>query len=173
MSKIIEEVEGLYKIITLDAFRNTPGVTFDLIPLEMIPTISSLDRVLHQKSAISPGPVGEVKRPWYLHHFQDDNLVVLYGRREVDIYSVAHERVEHFTVLPNQIYKNGTLIYEGGAMLVWPRGVFHRIQSGDRVTGRQGSTRRESSSLSCNLLRLGLIGSDIIKKEKWPCAATF
>ncbi|MDD3350535.1 MAG: hypothetical protein PHC40_06790, partial [Eubacteriales bacterium] len=39
-------------------------------------------------------------------------------------------KVEHFDITPNSIHKNGTLIYEGGAILVWPRYVFHRIVSG-------------------------------------------
>jgi hypothetical protein len=130
MSKIIEEVAGLYKIYALDLFRKTPGVVFDLVPLDLIPRIDSMDRVLHEHSAISPGPVGSIARPWYLHPHQDDNLVVLYGTRFVEIYTPEHGKVEHFTVTPNAVYKNDQLIYEGGAMLVWPVNVFHRIISG-------------------------------------------
>jgi len=55
---------------------------------------------------------------------------VLHGIREVDIYTKAHGKVEHFTIYPDKIYKNGELVVEGGAVLVWPTGVFHRIVSG-------------------------------------------
>lgn len=129
--KIIAETADLYRIIALKVFRKTQGVSFDLFPLEAIPHIDSIDRVLHDHSAVSPGPVGEVPRPWYMHTHQDDNLIVLSGRREVDIYTPSHGKIEHFTVTPDKIYHNGQLVFEGGAVLVWPRGVFHRIVSGE------------------------------------------
>lgn len=128
--RIIEEVEGLYRILELTPFRKTPGVTFDIFPMDAAPRIDGIDRVIHDHNAISPGSVGDVKRPWYLHQHQEDNLMVLHGVREVDIYTPKHGRVEHFTVYPDKILKNGELIVEGGAVLVWPTGVFHRIVSG-------------------------------------------
>ncbi len=131
MSIILEEVKGMYKIIKLKRFRDTPGVNFDLFPMDAISKIDSIDRVIHQKKAISPGKVGNVERPWYMHEYQDDNLIVLHGQREVDIYNKEHGQVEHFTLTPNKIFKNGELLYEGGAILVWAKGVFHRIVSGE------------------------------------------
>lgn len=128
---IIEEVKGLYRIIQLKPFRNTKGVTFDLFPMEAVPHIDSLDRVLHEHGAVSPGSVEGVERPWYMHPHQEDNLLVLHGKREVDIYTKEHGKIEHFTVYPDKILKNGELLYEGGAILVWPTGVFHRIVSGE------------------------------------------
>lgn len=130
MAKIIDEIPGIYRIIQLNPFRQTPGVTFDLFPMDALSRIDSIDRVLHDHGAISPGPAGGVAQPWYMHPAQDDNLLVLHGRREVDIYTPDHGLVEHFSVLPNEIWKNGTLLYAGGALLVWPRYVFHRIVSG-------------------------------------------
>jgi len=130
-SYVIEEVPGLYRVIRLKAFRHTPGVEFDLYPEPLIESIHSIDRVIHEKEAISPGPVGDVERPWYMHPNQADNLLVLHGTRFVDIYTPAHGRIEHFEVTPEKVYHNGDLIAEGGAVLVWPRGVFHRIRSGD------------------------------------------
>lgn len=111
--RIIKEIPGLYRIIELSLFRKTPGVTFDLFPMEVVPHIDSIDRVLHDHSAVSPGPVGEVERPWYMHTAQDDNLIVLSGRREVDIYTPEHGRVEHFTVTPDRVLHNGETVYEG------------------------------------------------------------
>ena len=132
--KIISEKEGLYRIIALTLFRKTQGVTFDLFPLKAILHIDSIDRVLHDHNAQSPGSVGDIQKPWYMHTAQDDNLIVLQGRREVDIYTPEHGCIEHFTVTPDQVYHNGELVFEGGAVLVWPKGVFHRI-----VSGQQGS----------------------------------
>jgi hypothetical protein len=131
---ILEEVEGLYRIVALQAVRRTPGVRFDMVQLEALLRIDALDRVLHDGGAVSPGPVGGVERPWYMHTSQDDNLLVLHGTRDVDIYTPAHGRVEHFTVTAEHVMRDGKVLHEGAAMLVWPRGVFHRIVS-DPVEG--------------------------------------
>ena len=131
---IFDEVPGLYRIIPLKILRRTEGVAFDNVPLEAFPRIDALDRVIHDHGAWSPGPVGDIERPWYMHPCQEDNLIVLAGTRYVDIYTLAHGRVESFVGKPQQIIKNGEVIFTGPAMLVWPTGVFHRIQS-DEVHG--------------------------------------
>jgi hypothetical protein len=128
--EVFQEVAGFYRLIPLQPMRRTPGVWFDNIPLAFLPRIDAIDRVIHRTGAVSPGPVGEVSRPWYMHPHQDDNLIVLSGRRDVDIYHLEHGR-RSFTVTPEQIRDgDGALVYDGPAMLVWPREVFHRIVSG-------------------------------------------
>jgi len=129
--KIIAEQPGLYQILELKLFRKTPGVTFDLFPMDAVPQIGSIDRVLHDHNAVSPGPVGEVEKPWYMHTAQRDNLIVLFGQRDVDIYTPEHGKIEHFSITPDKLYHNGELVFEGGAVLVWPENVFHRIVSGE------------------------------------------
>jgi len=131
MSRIVEEVEGLYKIIEFDTFRKTPGVEFNVIPISLMKHIDSIDRVIHKQGAVSPSVEGDVERPWYMHEHQEDNLIVLHGRRHVDIYTPQHGKIEQFTVTADKVYKNGKLAFEGSVMLVWPRGVFHRIVSAD------------------------------------------
>jgi len=126
---IFDEVPGLYRIVLLNAFRRTPGVTFDNVPTGAVPKIDAIDRVIHESRAISPGPVGNVPRPWYMHPHQDDNLVVLYGTRRIDVYTKKHGRLERFEVTSDRIVKNGEIVCDVPAMLVWPRGVFHRIES--------------------------------------------
>ena len=88
--EIFKEVKDFYRIIPLQMLRRTPGVFFDNVPMACLPRINAIDRVLHEKSAVSPGPVGEVARPWYMHPHQEDNLIVLYGTRQVDIYLEAY-----------------------------------------------------------------------------------
>ncbi len=131
MSIVIDEVPGLYKIYSLYSFRKTDGVIFDAFPMDIMTHIDAIDRVLHDRSAQSPGPVGPVERPWYMHPCQDDNLMVLFGKRFVDIYTAGHGKVENFTITPTAVYKNGKLLYDGAAILVWPRYVFHRIVSAE------------------------------------------
>ena len=128
---IIAEISGLYKVVALQPFRKTAGVSFDILPKSLVPKIDAVDRVIHKNRAVSPGPVGDVLEPWYMHPHQDDNLIVLQGMRHVEIYTKAHGRIESFIVTPERIEHNDKLLYDGPALLVWPRGVFHRIKSGE------------------------------------------
>ncbi len=130
-SHIILEEPGFYRIIALQKLRHTPGVHFDCLPMETLPRIDAIDRVIHERGAVSPGPVEGVERPWYMHPAQDDNLMVLYGTRFVDIYSLDHGRVESFEITPERVSRDGQVIHDGAAILVWPRRVFHRIKSGE------------------------------------------
>jgi len=128
-ARIADEVPGLYKVIPLNIFRRTPGVYFDNVPAKAFPNISAIDRVVHVSNAISPGPVGDVKRPWYMHPHQDDNLIVVCGTRYVELYTKQHGRIEEFMVTPELVKKGDTVVFEGAAMLCWPHAVFHRVQS--------------------------------------------
>jgi hypothetical protein len=130
--EIIDEVPGLYRIIPFRVIRRTPGVVFDCIPLAAFPRIDALDHVIHQGGARSPGAVGDIESPWYMHTHQDDHLVVFHGTRHVDIYTKKHGKVESFVCRPAGVEKNGAVVHEGEAMLVWPRGVFHRIRSSEK-----------------------------------------
>ena len=127
--EIFREVQDFYRIIPLQMLRRTPGVFFDNVPMACLPRIDAIDRVLHAKSAVSPGPVGEVARPWYMHPHQADNLLVLHGTRQVDIYVKEHGLL-HFSVSPDRIVQGDTVLLEEPAMLVWSCKVFHRIVSG-------------------------------------------
>ncbi len=129
----VREVPGLYRIVPLRVLRRTPGVCFDVAPMEAFPRIDALDRVIHEGGAVSPGPVDGVARPWYMHPGQDDNLIVLHGVRYVDIYTPAHGKVESFVVEPQRVLQGDDVVFDGPAMLVWPRGVFHRIRSSETL----------------------------------------
>ena len=133
MSKdcIIKEIEGLFAVVHLNRFRETKGVRFDIFPNEFMDKFSGIDRVIHEGNAISPGKLGDVDRPWYMHPHQGDNLVVLYGQRHVDLYNKKHGKIESFIVTPDEIYQNGELVCKVPGMLVWPPNVFHRVESKD------------------------------------------
>jgi len=127
--EIFKEVKDFYRIIPLHKLRRTPGVFFDNVPMACLPRIDAIDRVLHEKNAVSPGPVGEVIRPWYMHPHQADNLLVLSGTRHVDIYVREHGLLS-FTVTADRIMQGESVLLAEPAMLVWPCKVFHRIVSG-------------------------------------------
>lgn len=132
MNYIVAQEERFWRVIKLAPFRRTPGVFFDIVPMEFLPRVDGIDRVVHEHGAASPGPVGEVTRTWYYHPFQEDNLLVLRGQRTAEIYNLEHKRVETFVVTPDNVTHRGEVVYEGPCMLVWPTKVFHRITSGEQ-----------------------------------------
>ena len=123
------EVPGLYRILPLKLLRKTQGVVFDSLPVERLGTIAAIDRVLHKGGAWSPGSVGDVDRPWYMHPHQIDNLLVMHGKRTVDLFSVQHGRTVTFEVTPEHILLDGESICDEPAILSWPFYVFHRVVS--------------------------------------------
>ena len=126
---VLEEVPRFFRVVALNPFRRTPGVIFDNVPTKGLGGIDAIDRVIHESEATSPGPVDGVERPWYMHTHQDDHLVVLAGIRYVDIYRREYGGTESFEIGPNHVKKGGVIISGGPAMVVWPRGVFHRVRS--------------------------------------------
>lgn len=145
------EVAGFYKIIPMKEFRRTPGVEFHILTKESIPRVDGVDRVIHESDAVSPGPVGPVSRPWYMHTHQDDNLIVLAGERTVDVFHQPSKTRLTFRVTPDEIYLGDRLVYSQPAILVWPRGVFHRIRSGrDGSASLNLATRHEGFDISTN-----------------------
>lgn len=141
----------MYRIIPLRILRRTTGVKFDEIVPSDIPKIDGIDRVIHASNSISPGPVNNIKRPWYMHKYQDDNLMVLQGTRFVDIYCPKQKIKSSFIITPDKVYKNNLLYCDYPALIVWPAGIFHRI-----ISGPEGSisinfaTRHEKFSLKDN-----------------------
>jgi hypothetical protein len=122
-----------YGIVAMRPFRKTSKVWFDLVPMEIFPRIDAIDRVIHESGALSPGTVAGVERPWYMHSYQEDHLLVLHGAREVELYWPAYGKADKFHITAGKIEKNGNLFYDGPAMLAWGRGVFHRIKSDESL----------------------------------------
>jgi hypothetical protein len=125
-----ELVPGVAFVIKLNEIRDTPNVHFHDVPTELVKEAAAIDRVEHGVGAFSPiaRDFPEL-RPWYMHTHQEDNLIVLCGQRNVDLYTVAHGTVESFEVTPHFIKHKGVVVSEGPALLGWGVGVFHRIVS--------------------------------------------
>ena len=145
----------LYRLIPLRVLRRTSGVKFDEIVPSDLPMISGIDRVIHKPNSISPGPLEDVvppvKRPWYMHPGQDDNLMVLQGTRYIDVFNPNTKEKASFIISPDKVYKNDKLYYDGPAMIVWPAGIFHRIISGDEGSiSINISTRNNNFNLNDN-----------------------
>ncbi len=130
--RLIREIRGFYTVQSLGVLRRTPGVYFDFVPMELLERIDAIDRVIHVGGAVSPGPVGDVARPWYVHAAQIDNLLVLHGKRTVEVYHPDHGMIR-FDVTADSIQQDGKLLFDGPAMLTWHRNVFHRVKSDDEI----------------------------------------
>ena len=135
---ILRQDEGFFKITALAPYRKTAGVIFDAVPIGGLPEIQAVDRVLHDQGAYSPGTVGDVERPWYMHDGQEDNLVVLAGFRDIDLFKDG--RRARFRLTPHRLEMDGTPLFDRPVMVSWSTGVFHRIASS-----------REKGSASINL----------------------
>ena len=127
--EIIAEIPNVFRVVKFDLLRRTAGVDFHKIPPTFFDHIDAIDRVIHAPGACSPGAVGEVEPPWYMHPSQADNLGVMHGKRDIDLYTRKHGRIESFVVTGNRIEHNGKVILEDAGMVIWPRYVFHRIKS--------------------------------------------
>jgi len=130
--EVIDQEKDLFKVIPLKIFRKTEGVVFDIVNMDFLPEVDGIDRVIHEKNALSPGSIKNVKKPWYMHPHQEDNLLVLFGTRFVDLYTPDHGKIETFEITPHYIKRNGQLIYDGGALLSTSVNVFHRIRTGEK-----------------------------------------
>jgi len=117
--------DGLFEIKPLRLLRQTEDVEFHIVPTH---GASSVDRVMHLPGAHSPGSVGDVERPWYYHPGQEDNILVLHGKRWVELYTKEHGIYE-FEITPHKVFLNGKVICDEPAILSWPTHVFHRVRS--------------------------------------------
>jgi hypothetical protein len=125
--EILRQEAGFFKITALKTYRRTAGVLFDAVPMEHFSSIQAIDRVLHDRGAYSPGTVGATERPWYWHQGQEDNLIVLAGFRDIDLFRDG--RLVHFRLTPHRLEMDGSVFFDRPAMLSWSARVYHRIVS--------------------------------------------
>ncbi len=128
MSQRRDVIPGMCFVIPLDNIRNTPSVHFDSVPY-VLNGLSAIDRVEHQPGAQSPSVKDFDGRPWYMHPFQEDNLMVFDGLRIVDLYTTDHGKLEQFEVRPSELKHNGEVIHDGPCIFGWFQNVFHRVES--------------------------------------------
>ncbi len=128
--KKIDIIPGVVFVTPLSVLRETPNVHFHDLPTDFVPEIAAIDRVEHGVGAYSPSVKDRADlRPWYMHTHQEDNLLVLCGQRNVELYTPGHGSVESFEVTPHFIRHRGSVVHEGPGLLGWGVGVFHRVVS--------------------------------------------
>ncbi len=121
----------MYRLIPLRALRKTTGIKIDEISSSDFPIIDGINKIVHSPNSISPGPLKNVTRPWYRHRGQNDNLLLLHGKRYIDLYDSKLDKKISLIITPDKIYNNDELLYDGPAIINWSSGTFHRIASGN------------------------------------------
>ena len=116
-NRIVDQIEGLYKIIEFIEFRKTRDVTFATVPMHAITKVDAIDRVFHGPGANSPGIIQGFERPWYMHPGQEDNLLVVQGVRYVELYTPDHGKIECFDVYPDKVIKDGRIVSHGPSLM--------------------------------------------------------
>ncbi|MBN1893291.1 hypothetical protein JW906_02305 [bacterium] len=113
----------------LPILKRAPGVVFDPFLILSMKSITAVYRMIHERGAVSPIPVGPVSMSWTLHQKEEDHPRVLHGSRHAEGDTPDHGRIVSFDVSPDRLFKNGYPCHEGPAMLMWPGKVFHRIHT--------------------------------------------
>lgn len=149
MSHKIQYIENLCFIKPLLTLRETPNVSFYMLP-NIQENLSGVDLVRHGMGAKSPMIKGDDEHYWYMHTDQEDNLLVHDGFRIVELYSVKHGQKETFKVSADKIEHNGKIIFEGAAMFGWGHQVFHRVASPTGSLSSNYAKRTPNFSLSTN-----------------------
>ncbi len=122
-------IAGMCFLLPWEELRTTPSVEFYEMPESLIKDIGAVDRVRHSPGAKSPMVPGDQTHYWYMHPDQEDNLIVFQGKRIVELYTVAHGKIETFEVTPERVTWGEEVIHEGPCVFGWPTDVFHRIHS--------------------------------------------
>jgi len=142
-------IEHLCFIIPLKPLRATPNVNFFSVE-GVVDGLSGVDLVIHEPGGKSPLIANDDTWYWYMHTDQEDKLVVHNGKRQVELYSVKHGRVENFEVTTDAIYHNGQKIYDGAAILGWEPYVFHRVHSPQGSISTNYAKRLEGYDMNTN-----------------------
>ncbi len=124
---IIKEIKWLFYIIPLNNMRHTEKVDFKTIPL--FEDFNWIDLVKHDSGAVSPWKVNWKWNHWYMHKYQEDNLLTISGNRFVELYTKKHWKIEIFEISNDKIKWNNEVIFEWQWILWWPENVFHRNYS--------------------------------------------
>ena len=102
----------MFEEIESTCFRRTPAVRFFDVS---VPRSNATDYVVHTGAAVSPPNDEDDNWQWYLHRYQDDNLLVVSGGRTFWLLNLAWDQPLHRLRLVRE-----------GTVLRIPRNTFHR-----------------------------------------------
>jgi hypothetical protein len=90
----------------------------------------------------------------FQNRFEKNNLMVLNGSRNLELYCPRTYRKENLIINEDNIYKNGKLYYGCPAIISWSGDIFHKTESG------------ENGSFSLNIIEKNYIMEDVTEEVK-------
>jgi hypothetical protein len=143
--EIIKSEPWIWYIIPIQKLRETNNVEFDAFPL--FPEINGIDIVTHEKWAYSPTLPSWDNDVWYMHPWQEDNLITLCWNRVVELYNKNTKKIETFELSHKKIKLNWNILYEGPAILWWNIWIFHRNHSPKGSVSQNFAVRNKKFNL--------------------------
>jgi hypothetical protein len=140
-SEIIKKIEWLFHVIPLKRLRHTDKVDFDI--MSFFHEFNGIDIVTHQPWAYSPWRAWWKSELWYMHRWQEDNLITLSWNRYVELYTKEHWKIEKFEISHNCIKWDWKIIHDWPWILWWPTWVFHRNYSPEGSSSMNFAVRDE------------------------------
>tara|TARA_Y100000389_G_scaffold204586_1_gene258165 strand:+ start:4464 stop:4985 length:522 start_codon:yes stop_codon:yes gene_type:complete len=111
-------------------------------------TKSSIGSENITKKMFKTKPNGE-QEIWYQNQFEKNNLMVLNGSRNVDLYCPRTYKKENLIIHEDNIYRNGKLYYGSPAIISWSGDLFHKTEIG------------ENGSFSLNIIEKNYVVEEI------------
>ncbi len=167
IDSIIKKNEWLWYIIPIKKLRETTKVEFDAFPL--FREINGIDIVNHEPEARSPSLPNWDSDVWYMHPWQEDNLVTLHGNRFVELYNFKTKKIDIFQISHDKIILNWETIHIWSAILWWPEWVFHRNYSPKWSISMNFAVRDEKFNIDTefNIYKLDLKTGDYKIARIW------
>ncbi|MDA9216362.1 hypothetical protein N9O88_00895 [bacterium] len=94
---------------------------------------------------------------WYQNRFEKNNLMVLNGSRNVDLYCPRTYKKENLIIHEDNIYRNGKLYYGSPAIISWSGDLFHKTEIG------------ENGSFSLNIIEKNYVVEEITQFTETKC----
>ena len=133
----------MFKLIPLKNVQRASSFRIDNLIVQNGMNITGIFREIHgPKTKSSIGSENITKKmfniqhnkneeAWYQNRFEKNNLMVLNGSRNVDLYCPRTDKKENLIINEDNIYRNGKLYYGCPAIISWSGDLFHKTESSE------------------------------------------
>lgn len=131
----------MFRLIPLRSVTRNSNIKVDTLT-KHIPNNSGIHREILSPNTISPVGSENITKDfndtfilgksvrWYANDYEKNNLLVLSGSRELELYCDVKKKKETLVINEDNIYRNGKLYYGSPAMISWYGCIYHRTTSG-------------------------------------------
>lgn len=133
----------MFTLIPLKNVQRAPSFRIDNLIVQNGMNITGIFREIHgpqSKSSIGSENItkkmfktlyNKNEEVWYQNRFEKNNLMVLNGSRNVDLYCPRSYKKENLIINEDNIYRNGKLYYGSPAIISWSGDLFHKTESSE------------------------------------------